>query len=87
MLWGKLSIVENDDGKSVNSAAKKFDIKRMTLTRYLKQLNDGEDSSMGYAIPRQVFSLTQEYSLKKILATNGINLLRIYSKRCPLPCL
>ncbi|XP_064075658.1 uncharacterized protein LOC135194277 [Vanessa tameamea] len=57
----------NHEGKSVNATAKEFGIKRMTLTRYLKRLNEGGDSSMGYATPRQVFSSTQEDSLKKYL--------------------
>ncbi|XP_014360249.2 uncharacterized protein LOC106712268 [Papilio machaon] len=57
----------NDEGKSVNAAAKKFGIKRMTLTRFLKKLNEGGDSSMGYTTPRQIFSPTQEDSLKKYL--------------------
>lgn len=57
----------NDERKSVNAAAKEFGIKRMTLTRFLKKLNEGGDSSMGYATPRQVFSHTQEDSLKKYL--------------------
>jgi len=59
--------VVNDEGKSVNAAAKEFGIKRMTLTRFLKKLNKDGDSSMGYATPRQVFSSTQEDSLKKYL--------------------
>lgn len=57
----------NDEGKSINAAAKEFGIKRMTLTRFLKKLNEDGDSSMGYATPRQVFSPTQEDSLKKYL--------------------
>lgn len=57
----------NDEEKSVNAAAKEFGIKRMTLTRFLKKINEGGDSSMGYAKPRQVFSPTQEDSLKKYL--------------------
>ncbi|XP_034936448.1 uncharacterized protein [Chelonus insularis] len=57
----------NDGGKSVNAAANQFGIKRMTLTRFLKKLNEGGDLSMGYATLRQVFSSTQEDSLKKYL--------------------
>lgn len=57
----------NDEDKSVNAAAKEFGIKWMTLTRFLKKINEGGDSSMGYAKPRQVFSPTQEDSLKKYL--------------------
>ncbi|XP_023312440.1 uncharacterized protein LOC111692606, partial [Anoplophora glabripennis] len=57
----------NDEGKSVNAAAKEFGIKRMTLTRFSKILNEGGDSSMGYATPRRVFSPTQEESLKNYL--------------------
>ncbi|KAJ8728917.1 hypothetical protein PYW07_006613 [Mythimna separata] len=56
-----------DEGKSVNATAKEFSIKRMTFSRYLKKLNEGGDSSMSYATPRQVFSSTQEDSLKKYL--------------------
>lgn len=58
----------NDEGKSVNAAAKEFGIKRMTLTRFLKKLeSEGDVSSMGYATPRQVFSSSQEDSLRKYL--------------------
>lgn len=57
----------NDEGKSVNATAKEFGIKRMTWTRYLKKLASVGDPSMGYAKPRQVFSPTQEESLKKYL--------------------
>lgn len=58
----------NDEGKSVNAAAKEFGIKRMTLTRFLKKLeSEGDVSSMGYATPRQVFFSSQEDSLRKYL--------------------
>lgn len=57
----------NDEGKSVNAAAEEFGIKRMTLPRFLKKLSKGGNSSMGYTAPRQVFSPTQEDSLKKYL--------------------
>ena len=58
----------NNEGKSVNAAAKEFGIKRMTLTRFLKKLeSEGGNSSMGYATPRQVFSPSQEDTLKKYL--------------------
>ena len=53
----------NNEGKSINAAAKEFGIQRMTLTRFLEKLkSEGGDVSMGYAKPRQVFSSTQEDS-------------------------
>lgn len=59
----------NDEGKSVNAAAKEFGIKRMTLTRFLKKLMEGGDSSMGYATPRQVFRYSYARGLIKDILT------------------
>lgn len=56
------------EGKSVNAAAIEYGVKRMTLTRYLKkQETEGDNASMGYVAPRQVFSSFQENSLKNYL--------------------
>lgn len=54
--------------KSVNAASKEYNVKRMTLTRYLAKLtSDGVTPSMGYKAPRKVFSEDQEKSLKDYL--------------------
>ncbi|KAF2880322.1 hypothetical protein ILUMI_25850 [Ignelater luminosus] len=55
-------------------------------------MNEGKNSESGtpsidYAAPRQVFFSDQENSLKKILLTNGINLLWIFPERRSSPCL
>lgn len=57
-----------NEGKSVNAAAKEFDVKRMTLTRFMKKSeSERGDPSMGYVKPRQVFTPEQEDSLKTYL--------------------
>ncbi|KAK0074995.1 hypothetical protein PV325_007517 [Microctonus aethiopoides] len=54
-----------NEGKSVNTAAKDFGIKRMTFMRFMKKLeSNGGVILMDYAAPRQVFSPMQE-NLKK----------------------
>ena len=53
--------------KSVSAAAKEFNIKRMTLTRYISKLNSGGFPSMGYSKPRLIFSQEQESFLKNYL--------------------
>ena len=53
--------------KSVSVAAKEFNIKVMTLTRYISKLNSGGFPSMGYSKPRLIFSQEQESSLKNYL--------------------
>ncbi|KAF2880787.1 hypothetical protein ILUMI_25385 [Ignelater luminosus] len=57
-----------NEGKSVNAAAKEFDIKRMTLTRFIKKLkSESGTPPMGYAAPSQAFSSEQKDFLKKYL--------------------
>ncbi|KAF2886623.1 hypothetical protein ILUMI_19550, partial [Ignelater luminosus] len=55
--------------QQLNAAAKEFDIKQITLIRFIKKLKSESGTlSMGYAAPRQVFSSEQEDSLKKYLS-------------------
>lgn len=57
-----------NDGKSVRSAAIQFEIKRMTLTRYIRKLqSQNEAPVMGYKTPRKVFTIEQENALKDYL--------------------
>lgn len=53
--------------KSVNAAAKEFNIKKMTLTRCIAKLKSEDTPCMGYKTPRQVFAREQENSLKLYL--------------------
>ncbi|KAF2889453.1 hypothetical protein ILUMI_16720 [Ignelater luminosus] len=55
--------------QQLNAAAKEFNIKQITLTRFIKKLKSESGTlSMGYAASRQVFSSEQEDSLKNYLS-------------------